>query len=68
MSGTYREACTFVPLNRSAGVIARRAFATELEQAPARFRALVVEGLGKLALLVEWAAIAAVVNRLAVEG
>lgn len=50
-----------------AGVVGHRALAAELEQAPALACPFVVEGLCELALIVEGATVAAVVDTLAVE-
>ena len=63
-----REGDAAVPFHRGAGVVGHRPLAAELEQAPAAARAFVVEGLGELALVVERPPVAAVVDRLAVEG
>ena len=62
MTGFDREARATVPLGRGTGVVCRRAFAAEFEQAPAGFRAFIIERVGEFALLVERAAIAAIVD------
>ena len=63
-----REARAAIPFGRGAGVVGGRPLAAQFEQAPAVARAFIVEGFGELALIVERAAIAAVVDGLAVEG
>ncbi len=68
MSRLDREAGALVPLGGGAGVVGGRTLAAELVQAPALLRALVIKGFREQALVVERAAIAAVVDALAVEG
>ena len=63
-----REAGAAVPFGRGAGVVRGRSLAAQFKQAPAVARAFIVESFCKLALIVERAAIAAVVDGLAVEG
>ena len=65
MARLDRKAGAAVPFDRRAGVIGGRALASEFVQAPAIARALVIEGFCELALVVERAAVAAVVNRVA---
>ena len=67
MTGLDREAGTLVPLRRGTGIVGRGPLATQLVQAPALLRALIVEGLGEQPLVVERTPVAAVVNALPVK-
>src|SRR5271155_1921640 len=68
MTGLDWKARATVPLGGGARIIGGRSLATEFVQAPAVARTLIVKGLGKFALIVERAAITAIVNRRAEEG
>src|SRR5512143_2534125 len=68
VAGLDREAGAAVPLGGGAGIVGGWSLAAQLIQTPAVACAFIVEGLGKLALFVEGAAVAAVVDGLAVEG
>ena len=67
MSRLDREARALVPLDGCAGVVGRRALAAQFVETPARLGALIIESLGKLALLVEGPPVAAIVDRIAEE-
>ena len=68
MPGFHRPTGTGVPAHGGAGVVGARALAAQAVQAPALLRALVVEGLGEQALVIEGPAVAAVVDGLTEEG
>ena len=67
MSRTDREACSFVPFRRRAGVVGRWTLATEFIETPAFACALVIESVRELPAIIKWPAIATIVNCLAIK-
>ena len=67
MPGLHRVSGTLIPLQRGAGVVGNRPFATHIEQTIAFACACVIKAFDELAMLEEFLPVAFIMNGLAIE-